>query len=216
MIIKYQNWLESYKELNTEAGTQTKLDASNGTKNKAKVLKGQLSAADVAKQNHLDRLHYEFCVFGDDEDIPDSYVTVVPRNKHVGVNFLDQVGRRYLTYLFHEVKEDRTLFLREIWYYNFSSESTENEDYRLHFVFDETGQVNYRKYDEQNEKIQDYESNKLFVVDGLYEKYPEFDQYEGITKLDRDFPVDIVPTNTNPNNTTDLPNRWLPPDWNKN
>jgi hypothetical protein len=40
MEVKYQNWLESYKELNTEAGTQTKLDASNGTKNKTKVQKG--------------------------------------------------------------------------------------------------------------------------------------------------------------------------------
>jgi hypothetical protein len=122
------------------------------------------------------------------------------------VNFIDGAGRIYLVYLFHEMNEARTLFIREIWYYHFTSQMAENEDYRIHFVFDEQGNVNYRKYDEKNKKFQDFESNKQFDISDLYEPYPEFGKYEGIIRLERNFPVSVFPPNTSPDNTTDLPN----------
>ncbi|MBS7566739.1 hypothetical protein KHS38_20205 [Mucilaginibacter sp. Bleaf8] len=216
MIIKYQSWLTDYKELNSESGTQTLLDASNDTNNKAKVKSGKLSASDVAKENHNKKLHYEFCVFTESEDVPYCYVSVIPRNKHIGVNFLDEAGREYLAYAFHEIREDHTLFLREIWYYHFASEAAKDEEYRIHYAFDEQGDINYRKYDEKNQKIQDFEGNKRFDISGLYEAYPEFGQYESLIRLERNLPLDIEPPNTAPDNTTDLPNNgWLPPGWNK-
>jgi hypothetical protein len=212
MEIKYQNYWASVKKLQSEIQLIGRLDISNKTKYKKKYESGAMSAKDIAKVNHEQGAHYELTIFNGEE----LFCYLVLKGGHIKANFLDGAKRIYLAYFFSPSKTySDKIFLDEIWYYNFSSESNDNEDYRLHFVFDETGQVNYRKYDEQNEKIQDYESNKLFVINGLYEKYPEFDQYEGITKIDRDFPVDIVPPNTNPNNTTDVPNRWLPPDWNK-
>lgn len=212
MEIKYQNYWASVKKLQSEIQLIGRLDISNKTKYKKKYESGAMTAKDIARINHEQGLHYELTIFNAEE----LFCYLVLKGGHIKANFLDDANRIYLTYFFSPSKiHTDKIFLDEIWYYSFSSESSDNEDYRLHFVFDETGQVSYRKYDEKNEKIQDYESNKLFVIDGLYEKYPEFDQYEGITKLNRDFPVDIIPPNTNPENTTDLPNRWLPPDWNK-
>ena len=89
---------------------------------------------------------------------PDCYVTIVPRNKHVGVHFIDNEGREYLTYLFHEVKEDRTLFLQEVWFYQFiPGNSSEDQEYRIHFVFDQDGNYAARKYIDSKRKYEDYE-----------------------------------------------------------
>lgn len=216
MIVKYVSWLEDYKELNTEAGIQTRLDASNGTKNKADVQKGKITAEDVAEKNHKNKLHYEFCVLEEESSgYPYCYVTVVPRNKHIGVNFIDDAGRNYLSYLFHEVDDERKLFLREAWYLHFTTETGDKEDYRLHFVFDEEGNVAIRKYDEINQKTEDYESNRRFDVSGLYEKYPAFGQYESLVRLDRDFPFNIIPPPADPNkpDSGGAGNKWLPPGW---
>ncbi|MCX2449967.1 hypothetical protein OQX61_01670 [Pedobacter sp. PLR] len=217
-LIKYINYWDVNKKISTEKATVGKWDLWNGTKQKKKVENGELTSENVAIENHSKGFGYEFCSFdGHHAEYPYCYVTVVPKNKHIGVNFIDDAGRKYLTYLFHEVKEDRTLFLQEIWYYHFTSERGENEDYRLHFVFDEEGNVNYRKYDEKNQKIEDYESNRKFDISGLYEAYPAFGEYKSLIRLDRDLPLDIFPGDDHTDGNPDHPkNPWLSPDWNKN
>lgn len=211
--IKYLNYWSSEKLLSSEAAAVGKWDLWNKTKYQKKVIAGEFTSAQIAEKNHKEKNGYEFTAIEDDEIY--CYVTINPHNKHAGVNFIDAAGRTYLVYLFHEMKEDRTLFIREIWYYHFTSETNDNEEYRIHFVFDEQGNVNYRKYDEKDQKFQDFESNKQFDISDLYEPYPEFGKYEGIIRLERNFPVDVIPPNTSPDNTTDLPNGWLPPDWKK-
>lgn len=192
MKIEYKTWLVSYKELNTEKGSVGRWDLWNKTKYKQKVEAGKLTSEDVAKENHANGLGYEFCVFeNEDDEFPYAYVTVVPENKHVGVNFIDPAGREYLTYLFHEINLDRKLFIREVWYFNFPNEQTEDEDYRLHFVFDKEGNVDYRKYDEVNKKMLDYEGKEKMDISGLYEDYPSFGNYEGVLQLEREFPIDL-------------------------
>lgn len=216
MIVKYVSWLEDYKELNTEAGTQTRLDASNGTKNKASVEKEKITAEEVAEKNHHDKLHYEFCVLEEESSMyPECYVTVVPKNKFIGVNFIDDAGRNYLSYHFEEINDDRKLFLGEAWYLHFASETQDQEDYRLHFVFDKEGNVAVRKYDETNQKTQDFESNRRFDISGLYEKYPEFGQYESLVRLERDLPFNIIPPPAGPDtpDNSGSENKWLPPGW---
>ena len=129
MVIKYVSWLPNYKELNSEVGTQTRLDVSNQTKNKANVQKGKMTAKEVAEKNHKDKLHYEFCVLEEESSTyPDCYVTVVPENEFIGVNFIDDAGRNYLKYHFEEVNDGKELFLVEAWYYHFTSETQEGED----------------------------------------------------------------------------------------
>ncbi|SES08740.1 hypothetical protein [Pedobacter rhizosphaerae] len=93
----------------------------------------------------------------------------------------------------------------------------DKEDYRIHFVFDEEGKINYRKYDDKNEKLEDYESNRKFDVTGLYESYPNFGEYESLIRIDRDLPLDIFPDTGRNDTDPDRPkNPWLSPDWNKN
>ncbi|MCX2449962.1 hypothetical protein OQX61_01645 [Pedobacter sp. PLR] len=194
MEIIFKTWLDGYKEMNTEKGAVGRWDLWNKTKYKPKVESAELTSEDVARENHNKGLGYEFCAFNEQSDqYPFCYANLVLKNSHAGVEFLDFEGRKYLNYLFGKSSiKTEELFIREIWYYHFTSEHGENEDYRLHFVFDEEGNVNYRKYDEKNQKIEDYESNRKFDISGLYEAYPAFGAYKSLIRLDRDLPLDIL------------------------
>ena len=219
MEVIFKTWLYGYKELNTEKGAVGRWDLWNKTKYKQKVEKGELTSQDVAQLNHKEKLGYEFCIFNEDnQEFPFCTANVILKSSHAGVEFIDFIGRKYLNYLFGEsLRNKEELFLREIWYYHFTSESGENEDYRIHFVFDEEGNINYRKYDDKNQKFEDYESNRKLDVSGLYEPYPNFGEYESLTRLDRNLPLDIFPKDGNNDNDPDVPkNPWLPGDWNKN
>lgn len=198
MEIKYQNYWASVKKLQTEAQLIGRLDLSNKTKYKKKYETGAMTAEDIARANHINGLHYELTLLKEDQ----LFCYLVLKGGHIRANFIDRAQRVYLSYFFSpaEIYADR-VFLEEVWYYHFNAESDENEDYRLHFVFDQKGHVSYRKYDEQHGKTYDYERIEILVTDGLYEHYPEFSHYEGLVSLERDFPVDIVP---------------FPPDRNKN
>ncbi|SHG09624.1 hypothetical protein [Pedobacter caeni] len=212
MEIKYQNYWASVKKLQTEVQLIGRLDLSNKTKYKKKYETGLMSAEDIARINHKNGLHYELSILKENQ----LFCYLVLKGGHIRANFIDGAQRVYLSYFFFPSKTYADqIFLEEIWYYHFSAESNENEDYRLHFVFDQSGHVSYRKYDEQNKKIQDYESNKSFVIDGLYEPYPEFGHYESVARLERDFPVDIFPANTGSDTTTGLSDGCPTPDWNK-
>lgn len=192
MKIKFEFWNDFRKKFMGEKSAVRRWDLWNKENRLKEYEEGSLSSSkDLAAQNHKKGKAYEFAVLEDDTEVFCT-VTLNPENKHVGVNFIDPAGRNYLTYLFTEVELRTKLFLREVWYLHFSSETKENEDYRLHFVFDEQGNVAARKYDERNKKMLDYEGKEPIYPSGLYEDYPEFGQYEGITKLERDIPFDMV------------------------
>ncbi|MBC9131367.1 hypothetical protein FcAc13_08605 [Frischella sp. Ac13] len=124
---------------------------------------------------------------------PDCFVTIVPRNQYIGVHFIDNEGRTYLKYHFGEVKEDRTLFLEEVWFTQYIvGNSSEDEEYRIHFAFDQDGNYAARKYIDSKRKYEDYEGNQTLDFSGLYEKYPEFGQYQGIIQLERPVLIDII------------------------
>ncbi|RKE44312.1 hypothetical protein [Sphingobacterium detergens] len=193
-IIKYINYWTEDKKIKSEKATVGKWDIWNKTKYKSKVEKGELTSEQVARDNHPKGFAYEFCAFErEGDEIPFALVNLVLRSNHAGVDFIDPAGRNYLSYLFGESKRSpEELFLREVWYYNFPTENTEEEDYRMHFVFDEEGNVNYRKYDEVNKKTLDYESNRQFNMTGLYEPIPTFGDYESLIRLERDLPIDVM------------------------
>ncbi len=189
MNIKYQAYWANRKKVKTELATVSKWDVWNNTKYEKDLKKGKSTSFQVAKQNHINGLGYEFIKFEDLNDkYPRNYVTIVPENKHIGVNFIDSNGRIYLKYLFTEISKEK-LFLGEVWYYYFDSEDVEDENYRIHFVFDEDGNVNYRVYDDIHKRTIDYESKETFDILNLYELYPEFNKYDGILKIERDIPI---------------------------
>ena len=189
MEIKYQSYWASVKKLQTEVQLIGRLDILNKTKYKKKYESGELTAKEIARSNHVKGLQYELCIFKDDE----LFCHLVLIREFIEVNFIDGNGRLYLAYLFSPSKKfNDKFFLREVWYYNFISDSSDSESYRLHLVLDEDGNVNYRKYDEVNQKTEDFESKEQFDVSGLYESYPLFEKYEDLIRLERDFPLEIM------------------------
>jgi len=192
MKIKYQGYWAARKKLQPEAASVGKWDIWNKTKYKKNVKNNKITAEEIARDNHAKRLGYEVSIFEDEADeFPHCYITIMPKNNHLGVNFMDGEGRNYLKYLFNEVEVGKKLFLREVWYYQYK-EGADNEDYRLHFVFDEKGNIALRKYDEIAQKAIDYEGKQALDVSNLYEEYPDFGKYNDVLKLERDIPFDIM------------------------
>ncbi|WP_128755330.1 hypothetical protein [Aquimarina sediminis] len=188
MKYKFEFWNSHRKKFMGEKSAIRRWDLWNKENRLKDFEKANInSSEDLARENHKDSKAYEFSVL-DEGDYIFCSVTINPLNKHVGVHFFDPGTRKYLTYLFTEVKPKEQLFLREIWYYHFTKEFTDQEEYRMHYVFDEEGNVAVRKYDDKNQKMSDFESKEPMDIRGLYEPYPEFDQYDGIIKLEREIP----------------------------
>ncbi len=189
--IRYINYLEPWKRINTEEASVYKWDIWNKVPrkpNSKKIEQGKLTSKELAEYNHNHDLAYEFCIFDEEysTDYPYCYCTVVPRNNHFGVNFIDYSGRKYLYYSFRTSEKylDK-LFLQEIWYYKFSDDEGEEQEYRIHFAFDEEGGYAARKYIDSQNRIEDYKGNRTLDVSSLYEDYPKFGHYESITRLNR-------------------------------
>ncbi len=187
MKIIYRGYSSPRKKMKSELDTVAKWDTLNNTKNEKDVESGKLTSEEVAQNNHKDGLDYEFTVFNEDEDFPFCFVKVVPENNFIGVEFIDDLGRNYLKYSFGKLSDNK-LFLEEVWFYEFGNSNTNRMKSRTHFVFDEEGNSNYRVYDMIQNKTKDYESNTPIDTKGLYEPYPEFGQYEGVIRLNRDIP----------------------------
>ncbi len=183
MESRYRNYWSHKKILQAEEDTIQNLDIVNDTNYLSLFKKGEITAKEIASKNHEDGLLYEVTILEDNKPIV--FLEINHQNEFIDVNFIDEEGRNYLNYHFIEVEPKKKLFLREVWYYYFSNAETNNDDSRVHFVFDPEGNVAYREYDNINEKGSDYEINEFSDVESLYEPYPEFGNYEGLTKLER-------------------------------
>lgn len=188
MKVLYQCYWDVTREISSEENTVALLDTSNKTNYLKPFKKGEISVEEIARKNHDDGLHYEAVIL-DDLDHPEVHLQIVHENEFVGVLFLDDAGRNYLTYHFEEIEPKKNLFLSEIWYREFSNDETKDMDYYLYFVFDREGNASYRKYDEIEKKTIDYESNQPFDVSDLYEDYPEFGKYENLIRLERNLDI---------------------------
>jgi hypothetical protein len=188
MEILYQCYSTLKRKIDDIENSIDNLDIYNKTKYLRLFKKGNITLQEIAYKNHVAGLHYEVVILEDEK--PVYYIVFVHKNKFVGVSFLDNSGREYLTYHFDEIDTNKKLFLSEVWYREFLDDETRNMDYYLHFVFDREGNVAYRKYDEIAKKTIDYESNQPFDVSGLYEDYPEFGKYENLIKMERN--IDIL------------------------
>lgn len=191
MNIIYQSYWSEAKRLQPELATIGRLDKVNKTKYKTKFSKGNITSQEIAKENHENGLLYEFSVFDNDviDTSPLNYVTINHKNEHVGVNFIDSIGRKYLSYLFSETKPKEELFLSEVWFYEFQYEDADTMKSRTHFVFDQQGTISYRIYDMINKKILDYESKEPMDISLLFEEYPKFGEYASLLREEREIPI---------------------------
>lgn len=86
------------------------------------------------------------------------FILFSPRNKYVGVDIIDNEGCDYLSYLLMKYKQDLTLFLQKVWFYQFiPGNSNENQEYRMHFAFNQDGTYAARKYIDFKRKYENYE-----------------------------------------------------------
>lgn len=180
----YKSWNAEYYELQSEEQTIGYLDTVNDTKYLRLFKKGKITGEEVARENHKAGLMYCVTIL-DDDDVPYCALDIVHENEFIGVNFLDNVGREYLSYHFREIDPMKRLFLEEVWYTFYPNSEAKDGNYRLHFVFDQDGNAAYRKYDDLEHKAYDYETKEPLDVSGLYEDYPEFGHYDEIIKLER-------------------------------
>jgi hypothetical protein len=189
MKVLYQGYSTLGRKIHTSENTIDTLDIANETKYLKIFKQGKITIEEIAGKNHEDGLMYKVTIL-DDLDMPVNHLNIVHENEFVGVSFLDDAGREYLTYHFTEIEPKKKLFLHEVWYNEYSDDETEDMDYYLHFVFDREGNAAYRKYDEIAKKTTDYESSRPFDISDLYEDYPEFGKYENLIRLERD--IDIL------------------------
>ena len=180
----YRSYFEAKRLVQSERSTIDYLDTVNDTKYLSLFKKGEITGEEVANKNHGDGLMYCVIVLEDD-GTPFCALDIVHENEFIGVNFLDNVGREYLTYHFCEVDPMKRLFLEEVWYTFYPNSEAKDGNYRLHFVFDQDGNAAYRKYDDLEHKTYDYETKEPLDVTGLYEDYPKFGHYDGLIRLER-------------------------------
>lgn len=183
--IIYQRYTVWKGILKTESDTVEYWDTVNKTRLFKKFQKGQMTIEEIARKNHEDGLLYEVTIL--EEDTPAVFLQINHKNEFIGVNFMDEVGRAYLTYHFSEIEAKKKLFLNEVWYsyYTPGDKSFDNEEYRINFIFAREGNAAYRKYDEINKKTMDYETKEPLDISGLYEDYPEFGYYDGLIRKER-------------------------------
>ncbi len=180
----YRTYFIAKRQIQTEQSSISYWDTVNDTKYLRLFKKGEITSEEVAHKNHENGLMYSVIVLDDDGN-PYCALDIVHENEFIGVNFLDDSGREYLIYHFCEVEPMKKLFLEEVWYSFYPNSDAKDENYRLHFVFDQDGNAAYRKYDDLAHKTYDYETKEPLDVSGLYEDYPEFGHYEGLIRLER-------------------------------
>lgn len=180
----YRTYFIAKRLVQSEQSSISYWDTVNDTNYLRLFKKGEITSVEVARKNHEDGLMYSVIVL-DDDGSPYCSLDIVHENEFIGVDFLDDSGRIYLSYHFDEVEPMKKLFLREVWYSFYPNSEAKDANYRLHFVFDHDGNAAYRKYDDLEHKIYDYETKEPLDVSGLYEDYPKFDHYEGLIRLER-------------------------------
>lgn len=102
-------------------------------------------------------------------------------NDYVGVNFLDELKRIYLSYSFRELAPGR-VFLEDASYYEFQG-SSENVATLSTYLFHQDGRVEITidKYSKKERLTKETTAD----VSKNWEQYPEFGKYEAFLREER-------------------------------
>jgi hypothetical protein len=112
----------------------------------------------------------------------DGCVTVVDaRDDYYGVDFLDAIGREYLSYQFQELEPGR-LFLTMATHREFDGE-TDRVSYGTTYYFKPDGSVTVETEDFATANLATKEMK--VDVNGNWETYPNFGDYGSLTRVDR-------------------------------
>jgi len=135
--------------------------------------------ADEARRRHGTGELYTV-ILGDAES-PDAYLEVRLEAGFVGVYFLDDERRNYLTYLFGKHDGENQLFLEQAIWRTFDGSGNVRSGQAYHFKRDGTVFLREKDY----EKREATRGEKQDDVSGNWEPVPEFGRYESIARRER-------------------------------
>lgn len=131
----------------------------------------------TARQRHESRRPYVALLGGANEP---SYVVSVA-GEWVAVDFLDQSLRKYLSYSFKEVQPGR-LFLNAAYFWEYEADSDSTTSTTI-FRFDDNGRIVIAKGNFASGDVVEYEATA--PVDGYWESYPPFGEYDSLCTEER-------------------------------
>jgi hypothetical protein len=119
-------------------------------------------------------------ILGDPESA-DAYLEVRLEVGFVGVHFLDEDGRGYVTYLFAKQDGDDRLFLNQASRREFDEDGNVRRGQVYYFERDGTIHFEEKDYEKREAKL----GEKRDDVSGNWEPVPAFGRYESIARLER-------------------------------
>lgn len=178
MQVIYNSWWRRKRRAQSDEDTLNVLDGYNETNySKRKNLEGVLEEASRAA--HENRQVYYVTIFENEKP----YCFLEINNDFIGVGFLDDKSREYLSYSFQEIEPDK-LFLSKAIYWEFD-EQTDKEITSTTYQFTPEGDLRIINIDMRtNESVIKKAKNKI-DVSGNYEEYPAFGDYKSIINKER-------------------------------
>jgi len=116
-----------------------------------------------------------------DPSAPRAYVDVRLERGFVGVHFLDDDGRDYVTYLFGKQKGDDRMFLEQATWREYGTGDDVRRGENYIFKRDGTIHIDVVNYENRERQGGDKEED----VSGNWEPVPEFGEYESVARLER-------------------------------
>ena len=132
-----------------------------------------------ARQAHKERKKYTVLV--NNIEKPYAVVDIAGNTNFIGVTFLDDLLRDFLSYNFKEIKPEE-LFLSMAVHRDFYDKKNQIKK-GSSYIFNQNGSLIIRKKSFNPQSLD--ETNISIDTSGNYEKYPSFGQYDYLLKTER-------------------------------
>lgn len=178
MQVTYNSWWRRKKRAQSDEDTLCILDSYNKTQySKRKSWEDILEEASRAA--HENRQIYFVTIYKNEKP----YCFLEINNDFIGVSFLDDKSREYLSYSFKEIEPNK-LFLSKAIYWEFD-EQTDKETTSTTYQFTQDGDLRIIKMDMTTNESEIKEAENKIDVLGNYEEYPVFGDYKAIINKER-------------------------------
>lgn len=130
-----------------------------------------------------------FCVVLGDTASPQAVLEVVPENKFIGVNFVDEEGRTHTALSFTNMGNGK-FFMNELvmWSYEPGAENMSGAHRIENLEYRPDGYLKRTIEDDSVDHVEEIEYKDV-PVDVNWEPEPEFGHWESIARFDRDAPA---------------------------
>ncbi len=162
-----------------------------------------------------------FCVCKTDGIHVESYIRKEYREDSLSVSFLDEYKRVFMFYVFNRQPNGKYFCIGMMfWEYPDGKRGDHDDTKSWTYTFEPNGHVEVIEREKGSKEEMFWKSKRPLNVESNWEDSPEFGNWEGLMKMERwkQGELDEVfkgETNA-PEKDNKPPNRWLPPDWQKN